>query len=112
MAEIIIRRDSSTYAVTRVVWAVLWVVHAILSLRFILRLIAANPETGFANFVYSISDPILNPFANLVGSARLNNGGVFEWSTLIAIVIYWLIAVAIVRFIWFVTSDSPPAERV
>lgn len=112
MAEIIIRRDSGTYTATRVVWAVLWVVHIILSLRFILHLIAANPAAGFTNFVYSISGILLSPFANIVRSARLDNGGVFEWSTLIAMVVYWLIVAGIVRLIWFAASDSTPIERV
>jgi uncharacterized protein YggT (Ycf19 family) len=106
MAEIIIRRDSGTYAATRVIWAVLWIVDVILSLRFILRLIAANPGAGFTRFIYNVSAPLLSPFANVVRSARLDNGGMFEWSTLIAMIVYWLIAWAIVRLIWFMGAGS------
>jgi hypothetical protein len=101
MAEIITRRDSGGFTVARVVWAILWVVNTILALRFILRLIGANSAAGFTNFIYTLSAPLLAPFRNIVASVRIANGGVFEWATLIAMVVYWLIAWGIVRIALF-----------
>ncbi len=101
MAEPIVSRNpnDARFTIARVVWTLLWIVEVILGLRFVLRLIGANPAAGFTDFVYSLSRPLVDPFLNVVRSSTTGTttGSVFEWSTLIALVVYWIVAWAIVR---------------
>jgi hypothetical protein len=85
-----------TYRATQVVWYIAGVIEVILGLRFILRLLGANPAAGFVDAVYTVSQPLMAPFANIVRNAQVS-GSVFDWNTLIAMVVYWMLAWAIVR---------------
>lgn len=106
MAEVIARRDPG-FTLARLIWALLWIVEAILGLRFILRLIAANPAAGFTDFIYRLSRPLVDPFVNVVRNTATGNstGGVIEWFTLIAMIVYWLAAWAIARLVTFNSVD-------
>lgn len=84
------------YRGTQVVWYVLGLLEVLLALRFLLRLTAANPAAGFTDFVYSMTAPLIAPFA-AVFPATAVEGNVFEWSTLLAMLVYWLAAWAIVK---------------
>jgi hypothetical protein len=80
----------------RIVSVVLGVVVAILGLRFVLELLGANPDAGFTHFIYTLSRPFMAPFTAVFGTAHVNGSGVFEWSVLLAIAVYALIAWGIV----------------
>ncbi|HYE22105.1 MAG TPA: YggT family protein [Verrucomicrobiae bacterium] len=84
------------YRATQVVWYIAYFIEALLGIRFILRLIGANPAAGFTDLIYTITAPLVAPFNNIVRNARIE-GSVFDWNTLIAMVVYWLLAWAIVR---------------
>lgn len=103
MARIITTDDEvdyvSTYSpIARVVWYVLGIINTLLGLRFVLRLFGANPAAAFTDFIYSLTSPLLAPFRNVIRSSAVGTG-VIEWSTLLAMAIYWLIAYAIVRLL-------------
>lgn len=76
-----------------------------LVIRFFLRLIAADPHNLFAGITYGLTDILLFPFAGIVRTTS-----VFEWSTLIAIIIYWVIFWAIRRFLLILISS--PEEPI
>ncbi len=76
-----------------------------LVIRFFLRLIGADPHNLFAGITYGLTDILLFPFAGIV---RVTS--VFEWSTLIAIIIYWVIFWAIRRFLLILISS--PEEPI
>ena len=79
-----------TLQVQRVVWFILGILETVLGLRFLLRLIGANPNAGFAQFIYNLSYPFLIPFFNLVPTPA-TEGVVLEVSTLIAMLVYALL---------------------
>lgn len=88
------------YRGTQVVWYILSVVEALLAFRFILRLIAANPAAGFTDFIYTVTQPLVQPFSNIVRTARIEGNtvaSVVDWNILIAMAVYWLLAWAVVR---------------
>ena len=89
-------RTRPLYRGTQIVWYVLGVLEVLLAFRFILRLFAANPAAGFTNFIYSVSYPFVAPFIAVFHTTRVA-GSAFEWTTLLAIVVYWLLALAIIR---------------
>jgi NADH:ubiquinone oxidoreductase subunit 5 (subunit L)/multisubunit Na+/H+ antiporter MnhA subunit len=65
-------------------------------LRFLFRLFGANPSSGFVSLVYSLSTPLVTPFAGIFGQDTMVDSavvsGVFEWASLIALIVYGLIA--------------------
>ncbi len=82
-----------------------------LLLRFIFRLIGANSANPFAGFLYALTGIVLYPFANFVGSALINPPDqAFEWSTLIAMLVYWLIFFAIRWFLRILITSPEPEE--
>jgi hypothetical protein len=86
------------YRGTQIVWYIFYVVETILLFRFILKLIGANTGAGFTQFVYALSYPFAAPFLYVVGSPHVL-GSIIEWSTLLAMVVYWVVAWGIVRLI-------------
>ena len=95
---------------TNIIWTVLSLLEISLGLRFLLKLIGANPKSGFAVFMYGITAPFLVPFKALVGTPA--SGGVsFETTTLIAMGVYALLFWIIVRVLR-VLADRPSARTV
>jgi len=84
--------------VTRIIWAVLGLLEVLLGLRFLLKLIAANPDSGFAVLIYGITGLFIAPFALLVGTPTAG-GVIFEATTLIAMAIYALLFWGIVSVV-------------
>ncbi len=72
-------------------------IEALVGLRFVLRLLGANPSSGFVDWVYSWSTPFVTPFAGIFGQeAHVAGRGVvinsvFDWTALIALVVIGLV---------------------
>lgn len=86
------------YRGTQIVWYILNVVEALLLFRFILKLLGANPAAGFSQFIYGVTYPFAEPFVSVFRTSRVA-GATFEWTTLLAMLVYWLIAWGIVRLL-------------
>jgi hypothetical protein len=86
------------YRGTQAVWYILSLLEVILAFRFVLRLLGANAGAGFTSFVYTISYPFVAPFMSVFGTTRVA-GSAFEWTTLLAMVVYWLVAIGIIRLL-------------
>jgi uncharacterized protein YggT (Ycf19 family) len=92
------------------VYYILGIVEALLAFRFILRLLGANPAAGFTQFIYGITYPFATPFLAVFQNSRIVPGSVFEWTTLLAMLVYWLLAIAIIKiFIMGRTVSTPEA---
>ena len=90
------RRVKPLYRGTQVVWYILSFIEVVLVFRFLLKLVAANPEAWFTRFIYALSYPFATPFLYVVRSTQVS-GSVFEWTTLLAMLVYWVLAWGIVR---------------
>ncbi|OGF83014.1 hypothetical protein A3B18_02330 [Candidatus Giovannonibacteria bacterium RIFCSPLOWO2_01_FULL_46_13] len=104
-------RVKPLYRGTQIVWYILYVLETLLVFRFVLRLIGANPAAGFTDFIYTLTLPFVAPFLNVVGSPRVA-GSVFEWTTLLAILVYWLLAWGIVKLLVMGKPVSTPEAEV
>ena len=84
-----------------IMYAFLGVIEAILGLRFIFRLVGANPASQFVELIYNLSTPLVAPFAGIFGQSATVTGeglvarSIFDWTTLIAMLIYGIIAAII-----------------
>ncbi len=97
------------YRGTQIVWYILSFVEILLLFRFVLKLLGANPEAGFTSLVYSITQVFVLPFIN-VFKITFVEGSVFEWTTILAMFVYWIIATGIIRlFVMGKTVSTPEA---
>jgi len=78
-------------------------VAALLGLRFVFRLLDAN-VTGFVDFLYDITAPLIAPFQAIFDNPAAGNGSVFDSAALVAVLIYGLIAWGLVALVNTVTT--------
>ena len=95
------------YRGTQVVWYILGLLEVLLAFRFVLKLLAANPGAGFSRFIYAVSYIFAAPFLNVFSTSKVE-GSVFEWTTLLAMFVYWLIAWGIVKLFFMSKTVSTP----
>ena len=91
-----IERTKPLYLGIRIIWYLLGLLEALLAIRFLLKLMQANPLAGFTSFVYSITGLFTAPFEAVFSNLRAQ-GSVIEWTTILAMLVYWLIAMAVVK---------------
>ena len=101
------------YRGTQIVWYLLSILQVLLAFRFILKLTGANPEAGFTGFIYSVTWPFTAPFL-AVFSITTVQGSIFEWTTLLSMFVYWLIAIGIIKLLLMGKTVSTPeaAEKL
>jgi hypothetical protein len=89
----------------------LMVLEVTLLIEFFLKLIGAAQNNLFAGFMYALTVIPLYPFNGIVPSTKLgNSNAVIEWSTLIAMAVYFLVFYALRRFLSILISG--PEEPV
>jgi len=95
------------YRGTQIVWYILGIVEILLAFRFILKLLGANLGAGFSQFVYGITYIFANPFFAVFQRSQVE-GSIFEWSTLLAMVVYWIVAMGIIKLFLISKTVSTP----
>lgn len=108
--DVAAERRQSLYMVVRIVYTILGLLEILLGLRFVLKLIAANPASGFGSLIYGLSAIFVAPFNGLLGTPAAG-GAVLEVTTLIAMAVYALLFWLIVRGI-AIAADRPSARSV
>jgi hypothetical protein len=91
--------DHKKNVAARVVWFIAGVILTLLALRFLLALLGANPASGLATFVYGVTKPLVAPFFGVFGYDFTDGAKRFESFTLLAMVIYSLIAYGIAKLL-------------
>src|SRR3990172_8718849 len=72
----------------RIVYYALGVIEVLLGFDFVLKATAANADSSFVRFINALSLPFAAPFQSIFGSSSTETGSVFEWSLLIAMLVY------------------------
>lgn len=104
-AELELRRRQRLVKWSQIIALILFVLEVAIAFRVGLKLIAANPASPFADFIYQMTELFLAPFAGLTVSPTAE-GAILEIPALIAMaayaVLYWLI----LRFIWVIFDPA------
>jgi hypothetical protein len=82
---------ASLYRAKRILWFVISLIVALIFLRFVLLALGANPQNGFATFVYGLSHLFVAPFLGLFGPEPVAGASYFEYASLIGIAVYLLL---------------------
>jgi len=86
------------YRGIQVIWYILGILEILLVFRFVLKLLVANPDAGFSSFIYNMTYVFMSPFLSVFKVSQVE-GNVFEWTTLLAMLVYWLIAFGIIKLL-------------
>jgi uncharacterized protein YggT (Ycf19 family) len=96
-------RQNQRRKINQFIWWTNGLLEGAIGIRVLLKLMAANPGNPFASFMYSLTDIFLWPFQGLVATPS-SDGIVLEISSLIAMLVYLLLTVALVELIRLVLS--------
>ncbi len=99
---------SPAYRAAQIVYLILGILETLLVIRFILRLLAANPSAGFSSLIYGITGPFVAPFDGVFPNHAYNSS-VLDWAAILAMIVYALLAWGIVKVI---EIASRPTARV
>jgi amino acid transporter len=95
------------YRGTQIVWYILGILEVLLAFRFILKLLGANPIAGFTSFIYGLTYIFVAPFLS-VFRISYTEGSLFEWTTLLAMLVYWMLALALIKLFLISKTVSTP----
>lgn len=99
------------YRGTQIAWYLLGLIEVLLAFRLVLKLLVANTGAGFTSFIYGVTHFLVIPFLRVFGVTEVA-GSVFEWTTLLAMFVYWVIAVGVVKlFLIGKTVSTPEAAE-
>lgn len=94
-SEKVFEEKKTIFRFSQVIWYILGIFEMLFAFRFLLKALGANPNAGFANFIYSLTDTLVNPFRGIVAPV-VSGTSTIEWSTIIAVFVYFCIAWALV----------------
>lgn len=104
----------NNFTIRKIVYYILGILETILAFRLVFKLLGANPGSGFVSFIYDISGGFLAPFSGIFKSAVTNGletKAVLEPSTIIAMIVYALIAYGIVKLIIIIQTPKNKGIR-
>lgn len=90
----------------QVIWYILAVIEILLGFRMTLEALGANTASGFTSLIYVLSNPFALPFRGILPT-YVSGASVYEWSTIVAVIVYAVIAYGIVHLLQLVKPVTP-----
>jgi uncharacterized protein YggT (Ycf19 family) len=103
-------RRLAAYRLTQMIYWVFALIEGLIFIRLVLKALGANPTAGFAQFIYGITAPLVAPFQGLFGNPAYQNN-VLELSSIVALVVYALVAWLLAKLVWIMVGQSRSAVR-
>ena len=103
-------RRGAASKVRQAIYLIFGIIEGLIAIRFVLRALGANPDAGFAAFVYGATAPFLVPFVGLFGTPQYN-GSVLELHAIVAIVVYALLAWVLAKLAWLLLGETRSGVR-
>jgi hypothetical protein len=102
----VFQKKKAIFRTYQIVWYIVAVIEILLGFRVVLKVFAANPYSPFTGLVYGLSNPLAYPFSGILPTGVFGNS-VFEWSTIIAGIVYLLVAYGIVYLLQMMKPVTP-----
>jgi uncharacterized protein YggT (Ycf19 family) len=96
--------------VTQLIYWVFGLIEALIAVRLVLKALGANPTAGFAQFIYAVTAPLIAPFVGLFGNPAYQ-GSVLELSSIVALIVYALVAWLLGKLVWILVGETRTAVR-
>jgi uncharacterized protein YggT (Ycf19 family) len=90
-----VQRGRGAARISQIVDYIFVVIYALLGMRFLLALLAANSSAGFVQFIVGVTNPFYLPFRGIVASPTAGGGHTLMMPIIIAIIAYALLHLAI-----------------
>ena len=111
------QRDAQL-TVEKVAKVLLWLIYVwvfvtliLLFLAFILLILGANPNAGFAQWVYRSVERAMAPFRGLFEPIKLSDDSVLDTSLLFAMIVYGIVALLLRSAIDWITDRIVQRQR-
>jgi len=100
------RRAYTVARARQIVYLILGVLETLLVIRFVLKLLAANPYAAFSSFIYALTDPFVAPFAGVFPTPQ-TQGTILDLAAVLAMIVYALLVWGIVSVIYTLGTRRP-----
>src|SRR5215470_10482891 len=95
--------ETPAHRAGQIVYFAFGVLEALLIIRLVMKLLGANPDAGFSQLIYGVTFPFVALFQGVFPNPG-GSSGVLELSTLLALIVYTLVAWGIVRLIYLLAE--------
>ncbi len=100
------RRAYTVARARQIVYLILGVLETLLVIRFVLKLLAANPAAAFTSFIYALTEPFVTPFAGVFPTPQ-TQGTILDLAAVLAMIVYALLVWGIVSVIYTLGTRRP-----
>jgi len=101
----VVSRVAPARRAIEVIYLVFGIINGLLLIRLALKMLGANPNSPFTDFIYGVTNFMLAPFKGLL-PAVVSGRSVFEPSVVIAILVYLLVAFMFAKIVAITLSRS------
>ena len=98
------KQNSVVARIVNIVLFLFGALELLLVVRLVLQLFGVNAGNGFAVFIYTLSAPFVALFSSLLQNPVLSGTSVLEITTIVAILVWGIVAWLVSRLIWLVMS--------
>ena len=109
--EVMARRRRNLAKASQVITLIFGILEILIGFRVLLELIAANPASPFAHFMYTMSGPFLAPFAGLTVTPSAE-GAVLDIPALVAMAVYGVLYWIVIRVMWVIFDPAKARDAV
>ncbi|MCQ3932906.1 MAG: hypothetical protein DPW16_20850 [Chloroflexi bacterium] len=106
VAEVFVSR------LTQLAWLVVSVIDLLIVTRFVLKLLDANAANSFVDFIYDVSYPFVRLFNGIIESPTFDNGAILDVPSIIALVVWTLVAGVLIELFWILFAGTGRTRRV
>lgn len=99
-------KKKAIFRTHQIIWYILGAIEVLLGFRMSLKALGADPMGGFTSAVYAISNLFALPFQGIIPTT-ISGSSVIEWSTIIAAIVYLVIAYAIIYLLQMIKPVTP-----
>jgi|SwirhisoilCB2_FD_contig_61_10043685_length_709_multi_2_in_0_out_0_1 uncharacterized protein YggT (Ycf19 family) len=93
----------------QIVYTIGAIVAVLIVIRIIFELLAANPNAGFSNLIYTITAPLVAPFQGVFPTPQ-SHGSILDLAAVLAIIVYALLTWGIARVFELIRRRSTPTS--
>ncbi len=97
-------QNAAVARIIRIIDFIFGVLEVLLALRVVLHALGANPGNPFADLVYGITNPFVVLFSTLFVNPVIGRTAVLELTTIVAMIVYAILAWIIGRVLWLLLS--------
>ena len=106
MAEIVLRQTYYPKVfVLRVVNMLIGIVEFALAARLVLEVLGASSSSQFVEWVYTVTDALVQPFSGAFSALAMGNGSVIDVVAIFAMIGYAVIGLVVIQLLLFIFSS-------